>query len=83
MSTQKALETWNELWGQWEGHVSEVGDEKGEYAVHDDEWHPPYFDPTALSDDLEKVAQPMLDWLDRIFPLVNEPELFAQAIAAD
>ena len=45
-----------------------------------DEWHPPYFDPTALADDLEKVAQPMLEWLDRVFPLAKEPELFAQAL---
>jgi hypothetical protein len=79
-STRKARETWNELWGQWESHVSEVGDEKGDYAIQEHERHPPYFDPTALADDLEKVAQPMLEWLDRICLLVKEPELFAQAI---
>ncbi|MCX6928817.1 MAG: hypothetical protein NT154_37235 [Verrucomicrobia bacterium] len=80
VSNQKAIETWDELWGQWDGHVSEVGDEKGDYAIQENDWDPPYFDPTALADDLEKVAQPMLEWLDRIFPLVKEPDLFAQAI---
>ena len=80
VSNQKALETWNGLWGEWESHVSEVGDENGEYAIREPEWDPPYFDSTALADDLEKAAQPMLEWLDRIFPLVNEPELFAEAL---
>ena len=80
VSNQKALETWNGLLGDWEGHVSEVGDEKGDYAIQDRDWDPPYFDPTALAGDLEKVAQPMLKWLDRVFPLANEPELFADAL---
>jgi hypothetical protein len=80
VSNQKALETWNGLWGDWEGHVSEVGDEKGDYTVQEREWDPPYFDPTALADDLEKVAQQMLEWLDRVFPLDKEPNLFAQAL---
>ena len=48
VSDQKALETWNELWGEWEGHVSEVGDEEGEYAVREPEWDPPYFDSDGL-----------------------------------
>ena len=30
VSDQKALETWNELWGKWESHVLEVGDERGQ-----------------------------------------------------
>ena len=80
VSDQKALETWNELWGKWESHVIEVGDEKGDYAIQEEEWHPPYFDPTALAGDLEQVAQRMLEWLDRVFPLVNEPDLFAEAL---
>ena len=80
VSDQKALETWNELWGEWEGHVSEVGDEEGEYAVREPEWDPPYFDSTALAGDLEKIAQHMTEWLDRVFPLDNEPNLFAQAL---
>ena len=80
VSDQKALETWNELWGEWEDHVSEVGDEEGEYAVREPEWDPPYFDSTALAGDLEKIAQQMLEWLDRVFPLDDEPNLFAQAL---
>jgi hypothetical protein len=80
MSDQKALETWNELWGEWEGHVSEVGDEDGEYAVREPEWDPPYFDSAALANDLEKIAEQMIEWLDRAFPLDHEPNLFAQAL---
>jgi hypothetical protein len=80
VSDQKALETWNGLCGEWESHVFEVGDEEGTYAVKDREWDPPYFDPTALADDLEKVAQQMLERLDRAFPLAKEPELFAEAL---
>ena len=80
VSDQKALETWNELWGEWEGQVSEVGDEEGEYAVREPEWDPPYFDSSALANDLEKIAEQMLEWLDRAFPLDHEPNLFAQAL---
>ncbi|MGO8925949.1 MAG: hypothetical protein ACLQU3_03500 [Limisphaerales bacterium] len=80
VSDQKALETWNGLWGEWEGHVSEVGDAEGEYAVREPEWDPPYFDSRALADDLEKIAQQTLEWLDRVFPLDNEPNVFAQAL---
>jgi hypothetical protein len=80
VSSQKALETWNGLWEQWDGHVFELGDEKGDYAIQEHDWDPPYFDPMALAEDLEKVAQPMSEWLDRVFPLVKVPDLFAQAI---
>ena len=80
VSDQKALGTWNGLCGEWESHVSEVGDEEGDYAIKDRDWDRPYFDPSALADDLEKVAQQMLEWLDRAFPLAKEPELFAETL---
>jgi hypothetical protein len=80
VSDQKALETWNGLCAEWESHVSEVGDEEGPYAIKDREWDPPYFDPAALAEDLEKVAQQMFEWLDRAFPLAKEPDLFAEAL---
>ena len=52
VSKQKLLEIWDDLWGRWNDHVCEVGDEDGEYAIKDEDWDPPYFDPTALSEDL-------------------------------
>jgi hypothetical protein len=80
VSDQKALETWNGLWGTWEDHVCEVGDEEGDYVIQEHDWDPPYFDPTALAENLEKVTQQMLEWLDRVFPLAKDPDLFAEAL---
>lgn len=80
-SDQKARETWDDLWGKWQDCVSELGDEHGAYANHEEHWHPPYFDPYALSDDLEKAAGPMLEWIERAFPLVQKPDLFDEAFA--
>jgi hypothetical protein len=34
-SSRKLLENWNDLWGRWNDHVCEVGDEEGEYTVKD------------------------------------------------
>ena len=81
ISDQKALETWNDFWGDWESHLSELGDAEGAYANHEEHWHPPYFDPTALTDDLEKDAGRLLEWLERAFPLVKEPDLFCTSLA--
>lgn len=53
LSGQKTLETWSGLWGEWQDHVSELGDEKGNYVNHEEHWHPPYFDSSALEEDLE------------------------------
>ena len=54
ISKRKLLETWYDLWERWNSHVCEVGDEEGDYVIKDADWEPPYFDPTALADDLEK-----------------------------
>jgi len=80
-SDQKALEVWNDLWSDWETHLSELGDAEGKYANHEEHWHPPYFDPTALTDDLEDVARQMLEWLELAFPLAQEPDLFRASLA--
>ncbi len=80
-SDQKALESWNDFWGDWESHISELGDAEGAYANQEEHWHPPYFDSTALTDDLEKDGQRLLEWLERAFPLVQEPDLFRASLA--
>jgi hypothetical protein len=80
-SSRKTLEIWNGLWAAWIGHVEEVGDEKGPYANHKEHWHPPYFDHGALARDLEETAGPLSEWIDRAFPLVEQPDLFLDSLA--
>ena len=80
-SDQKALETWNDFWGDWESRISELGDAEGAYANQEEHWHPPYFDSRALTDDLEKDARRLLEWLESAFPLVQEPDLFRASLA--
>ena len=79
VSKQKLLEIWDDLWGRWNDHVCEVGDEDGEYAIKDEDWDPPYFDPTALSEDLERIAKEMQQMLEPISGLIDDPELFVKA----
>jgi len=80
-SSQKTLEMWNELWAVWTDHVAEVSDEEGPYANQEEHWHPPYFDHWALAEDLEQAAGPLSEWIDRAFPLVNEPDVFLESLA--
>jgi hypothetical protein len=56
-------------------------DEEGDYANHDEHWHPPYFDPYALAEDLDVVAVKLAPGLDRAFALADEPGLFDDALA--
>jgi hypothetical protein len=80
-SDRRALEIWHEHWAAWEGHVAELGDEQGAYANHDEHWHPPYFDPSALAEDLDGVAMKLAPGLNRAFALVADPGLFDEALA--
>lgn len=80
-SSQKTIEIWNGLWASWADHIAEVGEEEGPYVNHEEHWHPPYFDQTALANDLEKVAEQLSEWIDRAFPLVKEPDLFWESLA--
>jgi hypothetical protein len=79
VSKRKLLEIWYDLWGRWNSHVCEVGDEEGEYAIKDRDWDPPYFDSTALADDLEKIAKEMRPMLEPVSRLIDDPELFLKA----
>lgn len=80
-SDRRALEIWHEHWAAWKSHVAELGDEQGVYANHDEHWHPPYFDPYALAEDLDGVAAKLAPGLDRAFALTDEPGRFDQALA--
>ena len=79
ISKRKLLETWYDLWERWNSHVCEVGDEEGEYVIKDADWEQPYFDPTALADDLEKIAKEMKPLLEPVSRLIDDPELFMKA----
>lgn len=79
-SDGRALQIWREHWAAWEGHVAELGNDEGDYANDDEHWHPPYFDPSALADDLERVAAKLAPDLDRAFALADEPGLFKDAL---
>lgn len=80
-SSQRTIEIWNGLWGTWSDAVAEVGDEDGSYVNHEEHWHPPYFDLGALKDALEQAARPLIERIDRVFPLLNEPNLFLESLA--
>ena len=79
-SDQKTVEYWNSLWRRWDEIVFQVGDEEGRYAAQEADWEAPYFDGYTLASDLDEVASDMEDILDQAFGLVDEPELFAQAL---
>ncbi len=79
-SSRKTVEIWNNLWESWADPVAEVGDEEGRYVNHEEHWHPPYFDPSALADDLEEAADKLAEWIDRAFSLVAEPDLFLESL---
>jgi hypothetical protein len=76
VSKGKLLEIWYDLWGRWNNHVCEVGDEEGDYVAKDADWEPPYFDSRALADDLEKIAKEMRPMLEPLSRLIDDPELF-------
>lgn len=80
-SSQKTIEIWDNLWASWTDHIAEVGEEEGPYVNHEEHWHPPYFDQTALTDDLEEAAGQLSEWIDRAFPLVREPNQFLESLA--
>ena len=45
--------------------LSELGDEDGEYILHERDWDPPDFDAFRLTDDIERCAKDLLPLLDR------------------
>ena len=80
VSDQKTLETWDELWNEWSNHVGELGDEEGEYVIREHHWETPYFDGSAFADDLEKVAEKMFLWIDRVVAIRHDVGLFAEEL---
>jgi hypothetical protein len=79
-SDQRTIEHWNSLWSHWDTLVLDVGNEEGKYAVQEVHWEPPYFDGFALADDLDRVAVDMLRLIDDVYDLVEDPDLFSEAL---
>ena len=80
VSHKRTLEYWNSLWRHWHEILADVGDEEGKYAVQDHHWEAPYFDGYYLASDLEPIARDMLDLIDDVYPSVDDPELFTDAL---
>jgi len=79
-SDQRTIEHWNALWSQWDTLVLDVGDEEGKYVFQEAHWEPPYFDGSALADDLDRIAVDMLGLIEDVYDLVENPDLFSNAL---
>ena len=79
-SLQRTMEYWFSLWRNYDGIISEVGDEKGKYAVQDHHWEAPYFDGGSLAEDLEPIAENMLTLMEDVYDEVDDPDLFLKAL---
>ena len=81
VSDEKYAEQWRQLWEDWNAVVMEVGDEEGEYVEKDADWEPPYFDGTAVTIDLEKIAIKMMPMMEKVYALgIEEAEVFSLAL---
>lgn len=74
ISDDKLFADWRDLWSQWADVTFDVGDEDGTYVQQEAHWEPPYFDPYALADDLEKIATKMRDMLEDVCALDREDD---------
>ena len=82
MSTAKLEQTWNELWDEWDGVVDEASLEDGQYVIQDHSWEAPYFDESAVIDDLEEIAKKIRPLIPHAIEHSFSPdEGFAEAIA--
>jgi len=81
VSAEKNREKWDDLWRQREDVVSEIGDEEGKYVSQDEHWEPPYFDGSAVAEDLEAIAVKMLPLVEEIYAAGTEDkDIFLQAV---
>jgi len=80
VSRKRTMEYWNSLWRHWHEILADVGDEEGKYAVQDHHWETPYFDGSYFASDLEPIARDILGLIDDVYPSVDDPELFEEAL---
>jgi hypothetical protein len=82
MSTAKLEQTWNKLWNEWDDIVVEASQEDGPYVVQENSWESPYFDESAVVEDLEKIARKIRPLIPHAIEHSFSPdEGFAEAIA--
>ena len=63
----KTMQEWKLLRGKWNEILAKACDENGPYVIHEHHWEEPYYDPTALADDLDGVAARMASLVGRVF----------------
>ncbi len=80
VSHKRTMEYWNSLWRHWHEVLADVGNEEGKYAVQDHHWEEPYFGGSFFASDLEPIARDMLGLIDDVYPSVDDPELFVEAL---
>ncbi len=80
VSDKRIMEYWNSLWRHWHEILANLGDEEGKYAVQDHHWEAPYFDGSSFASDLEPIARDMLGLIDDVYPSVDDPDLFIEAL---
>lgn len=71
-STKKIVEMWNEMWGELDSIIFNIGDEEGPYIIQDHHWESPYFDGSSAASDVEIIAVNMRELVDAAFKLVPE-----------
>jgi len=82
VSTAKLEQTWNKLWREWDDIVDEASQEDGKFVVQENSWESPYFNESAVIDDLEAIAEKMRPLIPNAVEHYFSPsESFAEAIA--
>ncbi|MBE2199531.1 MAG: hypothetical protein IAE79_13035 [Anaerolinea sp.] len=75
-------QTWNALWNEWYDIVAEASQEDGKYVIQDHHWESPYFDESAVIEDLEKIAKKIRPLIPHAIDHSFSPdEGFAEALA--
>ncbi len=74
------VERWLDLWRQWDGIASRIGEPAGAHATRDAPGEASGFDARSLADELESAAERMLLVMDDVFPLIDAPGLFSLAL---
>ena len=74
VSRERQIQTWEQLWKDWEEIVWEASEENGKYIEQEADWEPPYFDETTFTEDLERVAEKMRPLVQLVFASDVAPE---------
>ena len=63
----KLLQEWKKSRADWDEVIGAACDEDGVYVIREHHWEQPYFDPLAVTGDLEPIAARMAVLLPRVF----------------